>query len=270
MKTALTKQFVLITGATQGIGFELAKIFAKNHFPIILVARNEEKLKSVQKEIANKYNAKVKYFTCNISNITDIENLVNKIQDKALTISILINNAGVGYWGKFEEINSNTQIEMLNLNIIGLTHLCRLIVLEMKKRKYGKIMNIASIASFTPNPYASVYAASKAYVLSLSEALNVELDEYGINVSALCPPDVPSGFQKEAGYPNYIPSGIFSSTAKNVATTAYKQFMKDKSVIRPWKPMAKLIFFLKGFSSRKFEINIAKNIVLSRINIENK
>jgi len=268
MKTALTEQFVLITGATQGIGYELAKVFAKNHFPIILVARNEKKLKSVQNEIATNYDVKVEYFICDISNITDIDNLVKEIQNKGLIISTLINNAGVGYWGKFEDINTNTQIEMLNLNIIGLTHLCRLIIPEMKKRKSGKVMNIASIASFTPNPYAAVYAASKSYVLSLSEALNVELDEYGIKVSALCPPDVHSGFQKEAGYPNYIPSGIFSSTAKTVATTAYKQFMKGKSVIRPWKSLAKFVFFLKGFSSRKFEINIAKNIVLSRINIE--
>lgn len=269
MKTALTEQFVLITGATQGIGYELAKVFAKNHFPIILVARNRKKLKSVQNEIASNYGVKVEYFFCDISNITDIDNLVNEIKNNGLSVSILVNNAGVGYWGKFEEINIKTQIEMLNLNIIGLTHLCRLIIPEMKKRNSGKIMNVASIAAFTPNPYASTYAASKAYVLSLSEALNVELTGYGIRVSALCPPDVPSGFQKEAGYPEFIPTGIFSSTANYVATRAYKQFMKGKNVIRPWKPLAKLIFFLKEFSPRKFEINVGKNIVLSRINVEN-
>ena len=268
MKTTLSEQFVLITGATQGIGFELAKVFSENNHPLILVARNEEKLKSVKKEITNKYNVRVEYFTCDISNVVDIDSLIYKIQSRDLTISILVNNAGVGYWGKFEEMNGKAQIEMLNLNIIGLTHLCRLIIPEMKKRNSGKIMNVASIAAFTPNPYASTYAASKAYVLSLSEALNVELAGYGITVSALCPPDVPSGFQKEAGYPEFVPSGVFSSTASSVSTRAYKQFMKGKNVIRPWKPLAKLIFFLKEYSPRKFEINVGKNIVLSRINLE--
>ena len=235
--------YVLITGASGGIGLELARIFAKNRFNLILTARSKDKLEKISKDFMDEYKIKVCYFTRDLSKKEEVYSLYSEIKENKLDVDILINNAGFGYWGYLGEQDEEKLADMVNLNITALTLLTRLFLSLMQKKGFGKILNVASIAAFFPLPYASVYGATKAYVKSFSEGLHEEYKDRGIQVSVLCPPDVKTGFQEAAGFGHYEPAGVFSNTIDKVAEIAFNDFMKNKTVIKPWTLGAKLIVF---------------------------
>ena len=222
---------VLITGASGGLGLEFAKIFAKNNYDLILVARSSGKLEELKKELESEYSVHTYVCPHDLIQEGSADEVYKFAKDNALNVDVLVNNAGFGDFGDFISRDWQKQQDMLNLNVLALMRLSYLFAADMKERKHGKILNVASIASFQPGPLMSIYYASKAFVLSFSEALSVELKKSGITVTALCPGPIRTGFEDAAHLSN---SGLFKNlkvaSAEKVARFGYKKLMKGKVV----------------------------------------
>ena len=184
---------VLITGASSGIGLAMAKDFANRGANLILTARSEDKLMQLAEDLSDK-NIKTHVFIEDISLPNSAQKLFNQVNAAELEVDVLVNNAGYGRWGNFDECPMEDYENMVHLNVTSLTELSYLFVDQMVKRGSGGIINVASTAAFFPIPYSAVYAATKAYVLSLSEALNFEYSKKGVHVMAVCPGATESKF----------------------------------------------------------------------------
>ncbi|HVM87168.1 MAG TPA: SDR family oxidoreductase [Puia sp.] len=248
---------VVITGASSGIGLELARIFAKNKTNIILVARSENTLKALADEL-KKEDINVYVVSKDLSNYNNAKEVFDYCSQNNLQVDYLVNNAGFGDFGFFVESDWRKQEQMINLNITTLTYLTRLFLPEMVERRSGKIMNVASTAAFQPGPTMSVYYATKAFVLHFSEAISNELEGTGVTVTALCPGATESGFQKTAAMEqSRLIKGKKLPTSKEVAEYGYKAMMKGKRVaIHSFK--SKLLVFGARFSPRFLVLKIAR------------
>jgi len=226
------KKTALITGASSGIGLELARIHAAKGGNLVLVARSKSKLDELKAELENSYGISVYVIEKDLSLTNSPNEVYAEVKQQNITIDYLINNAGFGDSGLFFESNWEKQEQMINLNITTLTHFTRLFLKDMVDRRSGKIMNIASTASFQPGPTMSVYCATKSYVLSFSEAISNEVKEFGVTVTALCPGATVSGFQAAASLEG---SNLFEGkklpSSKEVAEYGYKAMMKGKVVV---------------------------------------
>jgi hypothetical protein len=221
----------LITGASSGIGFELAIAFAAQKNNLILVARNAAKLEEMAKDISSKFSVKVNTFAIDLSEINSAQKVFDFCQENHLHIDYLVNNAGFGDFGLFAQSNWDKQLQMINLNITTLTHLTHLFLPSMIKNKYGKILNVASTAAFQPGPTMSVYYATKAFVLHFSEAIANELEGSGVTVTALCPGATESGFQSAAAMEeSKLVKGRKLPSSAEVAAYGYKAMMQGKKV----------------------------------------
>ena len=222
----------LITGASGGIGYEFAKLLAKDRYNLVLVARSEEKLQQVKNELEAKFKISAKVITKDLSKIGAVDEIYNELEKEKIAIDILINNAGFGDFGKFTETNWKKEAEMIQLNIITLTHLTKVILKGMVERKSGNILNLASTTSFQPCPLMAVYGATKAYVLSFSEALANELKGTGVTVTALCPGPTKTNFSNKANMQN---TKLFNdkklSSSEEVAKCGYEAMKKSKTVV---------------------------------------
>lgn len=220
----------LITGASGGIGLEFAKIFAQKKVNLVLIARNEKKLT----EIAEKFvqsGIHVTIYPKDLSVLENAEEIYNDLKNKNVAIDYLVNNAGFGLHGSLTETSWQRELEMINLNMVTLTYLTKMFAAGMKENGSGSILNVASTGSFQPGPYMAVYCATKAYVLSLSEALNTELKGSGVVVSTLCPGVTDTGFHEIAGTENTtLLKRSKHASAKEVAQYGYKIIMKRKGV----------------------------------------
>lgn len=188
----------LITGGSGGIGFELAKLHAKNGDNLILVARSKERLEIIKKDLEEEYGIKVDVITKDLSLSGSTEELYNEVKYMKVKVDYLINNAGFGLFGEFSETNWEKELSMINLNIIALTHLTKSFIRDMKLSGGGRIMNVASTAAFQPGPRMAIYYATKAFVLHFTEALAEELDGTNISITAFCPGATDTQFQKES------------------------------------------------------------------------
>lgn len=188
------KEYILITGASSGIGYEMAQQLAAKKFNLILVARSVGKLEQMQKELSSKFGIDVQYFEKDLSKTELAKELYNDVKSENLIVTHLINNAGFGGYGNFVETSLENELDMINLNVSSLVVLTKLFAQDMALRKSGRIMNVASILSFLPFPYYSVYSATKTFVLSFSETIAAELDGSGVIVTALCPGTVETAF----------------------------------------------------------------------------
>jgi hypothetical protein len=177
----------LVTGASEGIGRELATVFAHNGFDLVLVARRRDKLEELAQQLATAHGIDAVVLPTDLSDADAPQAVLDDVVAKGLGIDVLVNNAGLLFEGEFKNITQQDHLRLLQLNIVALTALTRLFVGHMLERKGGRILNVASVAGFMPIPRLAVYAASKAYVLSLSEALSEELKDANISVTALCP-----------------------------------------------------------------------------------
>ena len=222
---------VLITGASSGIGLELARIFASKGCNLVIVSRNVIELSRLKSELVEKHKIYVEEIEKDLSVPGAAKQVYDEVKSLSFEIDYLINNAGFGDFGEFHKSSWEKQERMMNLNMLALTHLTHLFLQDMVKRGSGKIMNVASTAAFQPGPLMSVYYASKAYVLFFSEAIANELEGTGITVTALCPGPTKSGFQKAA---NMEKSGLVKEKnmpdSKKVAMYGYKAMMKGKRV----------------------------------------
>lgn len=224
--------YTLITGASGGIGLELAKEFAENGHNLIISARSRDKLEKLKEELEKEYKIKVEVFAADLSDENNRNRLYSYTKSNGLDVDILVNNAGFGDSNDFLHTPWERQKNMVELNISALIHLTHLYGNDMKDRGKGKILNLSSAASFSAGPYMSVYYASKGFVLSFSQALHEELKGSGVTVTALCPGPTVTGFEKSAGMENAKMFHVFGvETAKAVAKCGYKGTMKGKAVV---------------------------------------
>lgn len=224
-------KYTLITGASSGIGYELASVFAKNNHNLILVARTTSKLESLKTEIEKNFQVVAEIITLDLSNQNSAEELFAAVNKKKLEVDILVNNAGFGDHGMFLTADAKKIEEMILLNILTLTKLTKLFLPKMVESKYGKILNVASTAAFQPGPLMSVYYATKAYVLSFSEGLYEEMRSSGVCITALCPGPTVSGFHEAANLSNVALMEIIKlPTSKDVAEFGYAALMNNKAV----------------------------------------
>lgn len=220
----------LITGASSGIGEELAKNLAKRGFNLILTARRKDRLKEIKQKILDNNNIKVKILPYDLSRKDDCISLHNDV--KNLNIDILINNAGFGLFGKFTDTNLDRELEMIDVNIKAVHILTKLFLRDFCNRNYGYILNVSSIAGYMAGPLMSTYYASKNYVLQLTRAISEELKHKKFNnvyIGALCPGPVNTEFNQVAGA-EFAVSGV---SAVEVADYAVKEMFKRKTVIIP-------------------------------------
>jgi hypothetical protein len=232
-----TNPIALITGASGGIGLELARIFARESHDLALVARSHDKLKAIAEDLQQTYGVQVKYYAKDLSISSTPEEIFDVLQSEGGNIDVLVNNAGFGWRGEFAKMELSDALEMIQVNITTLTHLTRLFLPGMIERKRGKILNVASTAAFQPGPLMATYYASKAYVLSFSEALSEELEGTPVTVTALCPGPTATGFGARAGFANEkIFGNLLSMNSYTVALEGYKGLMKGKPlVVSGWK-----------------------------------
>lgn len=225
MKTAL------ITGASSGIGKELAYLMASQKVNLILTARRTEVLKKIKAELETNHAIKVTCFTEDLAQPNGAQSLFNAIKSQQLTVDYLVNNAGFGGQGYFHERSWKDEAAMLQLNISTLTQLCHLFLPEMVKRNSGRILNVASSAGLIPaGPLQSVYFATKAYVVSFSQGIAGELLDSPITITALCPGATATEFEKTAKLEG---SDLFSGktfTAKEVAQDGYNAMMNGELI----------------------------------------
>lgn len=217
---------VLITGASSGIGKEMAYIYAENNYNLILVARRKENLEAIKNDIEQKHQNAVEIFDIDLSKTDSAEKLYKKVSEKELKVDVLINNAGFGIHGQFKKTDMEWEESMLILNMVTLTKLTKLFVKDMLKAGSGNIINIASTASFQAVPNFSTYAASKAYVLHFSEAIAHELKDDNIKVTVICPGTTKSEFADVAN----VDQKYFSKapTSKELAEFTFKAMKKGK------------------------------------------
>jgi len=221
----------LITGASSGIGLELAKEFAKHKHDLVLVARSEDRLNSLADDLKADHRITVHVLARDLSNLKEVDEVYAYTQFQNLQIDYLVNNAGFGDYAYFYEADWNKLNAMLDVNIKALTRLSWLYVKDMVKSKSGRIMNVASTAAFQPGPTMAVYYATKSYVLLLSEAMANELEGKGVTVTALCPGATESGFQQAADlHESKLVKGKKLPSSAEVAGYGYKAMMKGKKV----------------------------------------
>jgi short-subunit dehydrogenase len=193
------RKVALVTGASSGIGLELAKLLAAAGHDLVLVARREPELRSLAMKLEAELGTRTQIVVTDLAQPGAATKLAKSLNDAGIELEILINNAGFGVHGPFVRTDMQTELDMIQVNIVALTELCKQVIPGMVARGRGCVVNVASTAAFQPGPLMAVYYASKSYVLSLSEALAVELEGTGVTVIALCPGPTASGFQAAAG-----------------------------------------------------------------------
>lgn len=251
-----TTKTALITGASSGIGMELAYVYARNGYDLILTARRKERLEKIRNDIKKQYTVSVTIIESDLSETDSAENLYKKTAGNR--VDVLINNAGVGVYGDFKNIDTEKEEKMLVLNILTLTKLTRLFAKDMIKFGDGNIVNIASTAAFQAVPRMASYAASKAYVLNFSEAIANELKKFNIKVTAICPGATKSEFADTAK----MNKKIFKDapTAKELAEYTYKAMKKGKVTAIHGIKNSIMTFGLR-LSPRKLNTTIAARIM---------
>lgn len=250
---------VLITGASGGIGLKLAHRFAKDGYDAILVARSKEKLDQLAQELKDHYNTQAEVIIADLGASNAVDSVLGELAEKNITVDVLVNNAGFGLYGEFYNTKWEEEKEMMMVNMMALTELTKRLMPAMIARKSGKILNVASTAAFQPGPLMAVYYATKAYVLSFSEALENELKGTGVSISVLCPGPTDTGFQQRASMEDskLLDSGVMS--VDRVADIAYKDFQAGKTVIIPGS-QNKLLAFMIRFMPRKIVTKTVRKV----------
>ena len=224
------KPVVLITGASSGIGAALAKVFAAHGHEIALVARRQDRLEALAGEIAAAGRPRPTLITVDLERRDGASAIAAELSSLGLEPAIVVNNAGFGLRGAAAALSRDEQLAMIDLNVRALTELSLMFVDSLARHR-GGILNVASLAAFLPGPGMAVYYASKAYVLSFSEALHRELSERGVRVTALCPGPVPTEFQARAGLSLPAAARLLELSAERVAQIGYDAFMAGKRVV---------------------------------------
>ncbi|WP_445958068.1 SDR family NAD(P)-dependent oxidoreductase [Yeosuana sp.] len=248
----------LITGAASGLGFEFSILLAKDFYNLILVDIDKANLQTAKKIIQRSYNIKIKVLVKDLSKVNIAQEIFDEI--KSVSIDVLINNAGFGLFGPFVQTSWQKESNMLNLHVMATTQMTKLFLIGMVQRRSGKILNVSSVAAFEPGPLMSIYYASKAYILSFSEAIANELQGTGVTLTTLCPGPTKTKFQEvvaNSSSKNEI--RINMASAKDVAKIGYKAMLAGKEIIIPGL-LNKVIAFLPRLMSRNKVTSIVRKI----------
>lgn len=224
----------LITGASVGIGHELARVFAENGYDLVLVARDREKLERAAAECQSAGKIHARVLVKDLSVPEAPREIFDELARDGVAVDVLVNNAGFGTHGRFADIELDADVRLLQVNIVALTALTKLFLREMVTRRNGRVLNVASTAAFQPGPLMATYYASKAYVLHFTEAVAQEVGAQGVTVSALCPGPTQTEFTKRAGIQGarlFKGRGIMD--ARTVALAGFDGLMAGKRVIVP-------------------------------------
>lgn len=243
----------IITGASSGIGYEFAKIFAEHNYGLILIGRNKQKLEELRKTIENISNRSVIILPKDLSDINEVYSIHDYIKENNIAIDVLINAAGVGVYGELRETDFKKESEMINVNIFALTYLTKFILKDMLLCNSGNIINVASTAAFKPGPLMSVYYATKAYVLSFSESIAAEIRGTNVTLTVLCPGPTDTEFMKKSSN-NFVADLKFKKTQTpyEVAHYGYKAMRSNKLIAIPGVSNRILTFILKFIPRRLF------------------
>lgn len=240
----------LITGASGGVGLELAQLFAKDGYNLVLVARNQQKLNDVAAKLSHEFGVFAAAFACDLSAPGASQSVFEFTTQQQIEVDALANNAGFGYDAEFVESDLARQQSLLQVNNMVLMELCRLYGAEMAKRGRGEILNIASMAGFMPGAYMATYYASKAFVQSFSQALHTELAPRGVRVTALCPGPLRTNFWRAADADKTVLGGLLASPTR-VASTGYRALKRNKPLCIPWV-FPRIVVFLVRFLPHRF------------------
>lgn len=229
----MNRPTALVTGASSGIGLDLARELAKNGHDVVLVARTASRLQGVAAEL-QKSGVTAQVIAADLSRPSEAEEIVSELKRRNLEIDVLVNNAGYGLTGPFAENDLQRELGMIQVNVVALTHLTKLLLRPMVARRRGRILNVASTAAFQPGPLMAVYYATKAYVLSFSEALADELRNSGVTVTTLCPGPTRTRFAEIA---KMTESRLFTMmrpmSSEDVARAGYRGMMSGKRLVIP-------------------------------------
>ncbi len=225
----------LVTGGTSGIGLELCRLLARDGYGLVIVARDKRELRRTAKSLSKEFGVRALAIPADLSDPGSPEQVFRQVERKGLKIDVLVNNAGFGTYGPFLDSDPATQLQMIQVNVAALTSLTRLFLPQMVRRGSGRVLNVASTAAFQPGPLMAVYYASKAYVLSFSQAIGNEVAGTGVTVTALCPGPTATGFQQRAGLAGQ--SKLFSvlsmMSAEQVALAGYRAMLQGRAVVIP-------------------------------------
>lgn len=230
LNTRAERETALITGASTGIGLDLARLMAPD-FDLIVTARNQARLEEIAHELQGKHGNRVHVIPGDLASPEVPAALCGEITRRGLQVDVLINNAGFGSFGEFKDTSLRTEVDMIQVNITALTHLTKLVLPGMLARKRGRILNVASTAGFQPGPLMAVYYATKAYVISFSEAIANELKGTGITVTCLCPGATATGFAARADMENSRLFKLGRMRSSDVARIGYQAMMKGRTLV---------------------------------------
>jgi short-subunit dehydrogenase len=227
---AVMEKSALITGATAGIGSELAEILAADGCALALVARDQPRMAARARDLENQYHVPVKALAHDLSNPAAPAQIFDQLRRESFPVSVLVNNAGFGVFGRFAETDLEREMQMLQVNMGAVVQLTKLFLKPMLERRHGRILNVASTASFQPGPWLGLYSASKAFVYSFSCALSLELRGTGVSVTALCPGGTATEFRQRAGMVEK--GGLFHQmSARRVAQIGYRAMLKGRPIV---------------------------------------
>jgi short-subunit dehydrogenase len=224
----------LVTGASGGIGEDIARLLVDGGCNVVLLARSAGKLETLAAELSKTGRASASVLTADLSDPAAVDRIIRTLEERRLIIDILVNNAGFGTVGEFARDDPQEQLRMLQVNVVALTHLTRRLLPGMIQRRHGRVLNVASTAAFQPGPLMAVYYATKAYVLSLSDALSEETAGTGVTVTCLCPGPTRTGFQDRAQmHDTRLVNVTKLMTAAEVARAGYDGMMAGRRVVVP-------------------------------------
>src|SRR5215831_19377698 len=258
MNSQNRRQSALITGASSGIGWDLAHIMALD-FDLIVTALNQKKLEELASQLESAHGARVHVIPADLARSQAPEEIFAEVARRGLQVDVLVNNAGFGSYGAFKSTSLQEELDMLQVNVTAVTHLTKLALPGMLERKRGRILNVASTAGFQPGPLMAVYYATKAYVVSFSEAIANELKGSGVTVTCLCPGATATKF---AGRAKMEESRLFKLGAmrsEDVARAAYKGMMAGKTMVIPGVLNRALAMSVR-FSPRKLVTAISRSL----------
>jgi hypothetical protein len=259
MEVTVSAEIILITGASSGIGLELARLFAADKSSLILVARSQDKLETLAEELRKNYGIEVVVLPQDLAAPAAPQAIFDELTGKGTTVDVVVNNAGFGSVGAVADLPLQRQLAMIQVNITVLTHLTRLFLPGMIERNRGGILNVGSTAGFQPGPNMAVYYATKAYVLSFSEALAEEVVGTNINVTCLAPGPTATGFGADSGMEKSLVFKFGAMDAKAVARQGYRGFRCGKVIVIPGLKN-KLGAFSVRFAPRSFVRKVVKRL----------
>jgi len=260
----LTRPVALVTGASSGIGLELATLLARDRHDLVLVARSRERMEDIGRGLSEEFGVAVSVIARDLSDPDSPGAVARDVESRGLAVEVLVNNAGLGVYGFFAETPLEKELGMIQVNVVAVTALTKLLLPAMIRRGHGRILNVASTAAFQPGPLMAVYYATKAYVLSFSEALANETAGTGVTVTALCPGPTITEFQKRADVERTrLFHSPLVSDARSVALAGYHGMRRGARVVVPGFGN-KLLVEAVRFTPRRLVTAIARRIQETR------